>query len=92
MGEKTKKGKNGIIKLIFSRIFLFVLLILLQVLVFAMLILNVNENFQIVYKIINVLSLFVVVYIISERDTDPTMKLIWAVLIMAIPIFGTLLY
>lgn len=92
MGEKTKKGKNGIIKLIFSRIFLFALLILLQVLVFAMLILNVNENFQIVYKIINVLSLFVVVYIISERDTDPTMKLIWAVLIMAIPIFGTLLY
>lgn len=92
MGETTKKGKKGIVTLVFSRIFLFCLMLLLQIIFLFMLVFNVNSNFQIIYKIMNLLSYGLVVYIINERKTDPTMKLIWIVLILAIPFFGTTLY
>lgn len=92
MSEKTKKGKKGIVTLIFSRIFMFAIMILLQIIFLCAILLNVNESIQFFYNLITILGFFLVIYIVSERDTDPTMKIIWVVLILAIPIFGASLY
>lgn len=92
MGETTKKGKKGIFTLIFSRIFMFAFMILLQIIFLCALVFNVNENLQIFFTLIDILSFLLVIYIVSERGTDPTMKLIWVVMILAIPVFGSLMY
>ena len=47
--KTAKKGKNGIVKLIFSRIFIFALLIFLQLLVLFYFFWHVNEQFKIFY-------------------------------------------
>lgn len=90
--KTAKKGKNGIVKLIFSRIFIFALLIFLQLLVLFYFFWHVNEQFKIFYDFIRIITVFLVLYIVNEKSSDPTMKMIWSIVILIIPIFGALLY
>ena len=90
--KTAKKGKNGIVKLIFSRIFIFALLIFLQLLVLFYFFWHVNEQFKIFYDFIRIITVFLVLYIVNEKKSDPTMKMIWSIVILIIPIFGALLY
>ena len=90
--KTAKKGKNGIVKLIFSRIFIFALLIFLQLLVLFYFFWHVNEQFKIFYDFIRIITVFLVLYIVNEKSSDPTMKMIWSIVILIIPIFGAFLY
>ena len=90
--KTAKTGKNGIVKLIFSRIFIFALLIFLQLLVLFYFFWHVNEQFKIFYDFIRIITVFLVLYIVNEKKSDPTMKMIWSIVILIIPIFGALLY
>ena len=56
--KTAKKGKNGIVKLIFSRIFIFALLIFLQLLVLFYFFWHVNEQFKIFYDFIRIITVF----------------------------------
>lgn len=89
--ETAKKGKKGIVTLIFSRIFIFALMLLLQILILMFFFWHVNAEFKILYNILKMLSILLTLYVVNEKS-DPTMKMIWAIIILIIPVFGVLLY
>ena len=68
-----------------------VLALLLQILGLLLLVDYFSQKFFIVYYILTVFSLCVSMHIIN-RDSDSSSKLLWVLLIMALPIFGGLIY
>ena len=89
--DKTKnKGKKGIATFLFSRIFIFALMIIIQVLFFWAVAYNAVLDKSVSY-VVTLLQVLSVVYIVSDKS-DPTMKLIWVIFIVVVPGFGVLMY
>lgn len=86
-----KKGKKSLARMVFSRTGLITLLLLLQ---FGLL-LGIFAKFQQwiphVYGLSAVLAGGMVIYLINSR-LEPSAKLTWMALVMALPVFGTLFY
>lgn len=79
------------LKLIFNRLFVFGLMILVQV-VYMLLILNKFSHYSQVWSAIClVLSILVVLFIVNKED-NPAYKIAWIIPILLFPIFGGLLY
>lgn len=89
--DKTKtKGKHGLATFLFSRIFIFGLMIALQVAFLLLLAYNAAINNTFSYIIV-VVQILLVIYIVNDKS-DPTMKLIWVIFIMLAPGFGVMMY
>lgn len=85
-----KKGKRGFFRVVFSRTGLMFVLLLVQVFcLFALY--NWLESF--IPHILGINAVFVVIMVLYllNASFDPTAKITWLVLIMAVPIFGALL-
>ena len=79
------------LKLIFNRLFVFGLMILVQV-VYMLLMLNKFSHYSQVWSAIClVLSILVVLFIVNKED-NPAYKIAWIIPILLFPIFGGLLY
>ena len=79
------------LKLIFNRVFVFGLMILIQV-VYMLLMLNKFSHYSQVWSAIcMVLSILVVLFIVNKED-NPAYKIAWIIPILLFPIFGGLLY
>lgn len=79
------------LKLIFNRLFVFGLMILVQV-VYMLLMLNKFSHYSQVWSAIcMVLSILVVLFIVNKED-NPAYKIAWIIPILLFPIFGGLLY
>ncbi|MBQ4547150.1 MAG: cardiolipin synthase [Oscillospiraceae bacterium] len=86
-----KKGQKGIIHAIFSRFGIIILLFFLQaVLLLAALFLF--QSFLSEFFFGGLLIGFLVAIYILNSSHDPSAKLTWIILVMALPVFGTLLY
>ncbi len=89
--NKTKdKGKKGLATFLFSRIFIFGLMIVLQVLIFVLLAYNASVSKTMSY-VVMFLQFWLVIYIVNDKS-DPTMKLIWVIFIMFVPALGIMMY
>ncbi|MBE5957857.1 MAG: cardiolipin synthase [Lachnospiraceae bacterium] len=86
-----KKSKKGVGTIIFSRLFMLVLMVFLQVVAMVFFLAN-TDIFNELYYVIEIIKLFIVIYIVNEQKTDPTMKLIWVIVVLVIPVFGAILY
>ncbi len=86
-----KKGRNGILRMVFSRMGVILLLLLFQVL----LLLGLFQWFgEFLPHVLGGTALFIagmVLYLLNS-DIDPTAKITWLILIMLIPVFGALLF
>ena len=78
-------------KVIFSRAVFTGAFIVLQFAAVYLAITRFNEHFAIFYGVCLVLSAVVVVYLVS-RDGNPAYKIAWIIPILALPVFGVLLY
>ena len=79
------------LKLIFNRLFVFGLMILVQV-VYMLLMLNKFSHYSHVWSVIcMILSILVVLFIVNKED-NPAYKIGWIIPILLFPIFGGLLY
>ncbi|MDY5212815.1 cardiolipin synthase [Intestinibacter sp.] len=79
------------LKLIFNRLFVFGLMILVQV-VYMLLMLNKFSHYSHVWSVIcMILSILVVLFIVNKED-NPAYKIAWIIPILLFPIFGGLLY
>ena len=79
------------LKLIFNRVFVFGLMILIQV-VYMLLMLNKFSHYSQVWSVIcMILSILVVLFIVNKED-NPAYKIAWIIPILLFPIFGGLLY
>lgn len=92
MREKANKGKKGLFNLIFSRIFIFGMMILVQIILMTQMFFNVTGYSHFFNTLIQIISVLLVICIVSEQKTDPTTRLLWSILILVTPVFGTLLY
>lgn len=86
-----KKGKRGIVRAIFSRLGIIVVLLILQV-VFLFSVLHWLGNF--LPHLIGANAIFVVVMVVCLLNSrlDPTAKITWLFVIMLLPVFGALLF
>ena len=85
-----KKGRRSLVRALFSRLGLIVVLLLLQALVLLALAYWFETSFSHIYSVMVILSVCIVLYIVNSR-TDPTAKITWLLLIMLVPVFGGLL-
>lgn len=86
-----KKGKKGIITAVFSRLGLILLLLLVQIIFFTYLFRRFEEFMPHVYSATIVFSVLMALHLLNS-SIDPTAKLTWLVVIVAMPAFGGLFY
>lgn len=90
VNKPEHKGKKGLAAFLFSRIFIFGLMVALQLMMFVFLAYNASLTKGMSY-FISVVQFLVVIYIVNDKS-DPTMKLIWVIFIMFVPALGILMY
>lgn len=86
-----KKGQKGIIHAIFSRMGLFLLLMLLQGAFLVGIYYWFKELRPHIYAGMMLFTVAMVLYLLNSR-LDPTAKITWLVVVMLAPVFGALLY
>ena len=80
-----------IIDLVSSRIFVFALAVLLQLVWLVALAWGMRSISTTVGWVMNILSLFLVLWLVNKK-INPSYKLAWTILILVIPVFGAIVY
>ena len=80
-----------LLKLITHRLFVVGLVILVEFVVLAYLLLNLTINVAALYSFLLFLAILLVIYVINRND-NPVYRFAWAVVILAIPPVGVVLY
>lgn len=93
MKEQSKKtvAKKKFFKMVFSRAGIFVILILIQLLVFLGIPYYLKEYVTFIYSAMSVMEIVVLVYIINTEG-NPAFKMTWMLCVMALPVIGTVFY
>lgn len=86
-----KKGQKGLVHAIFSRFGIIIMLFALQVVLFLSALLWFQSFMSGLYFGGTALGVLVSIYILNTRS-DASAKLTWIILVMSLPVFGTLLY
>ena len=89
--QPVKKAKKGILQLVFSRLFIVLALVTIQLVVFAAMITYLQEYASYIYAFFLLLGIVTVVYIINDKS-NPDFKITWMLLIMTTPILGAAFY
>ena len=89
--KPVKKDQKGIAKIIFSRAFVLVALLLIQIGVFALAVTYVKDYANFIYAAFVILEIISVIAIINS-DSDPNFKTTWILVILIQPIFGAAFY
>lgn len=86
-----KKAKKGVLRVIFSRTALILLLILLQLATFAGLLTILKDYMVYIYGVTLAVQAGVIIYIMNEQ-TCPEFSRTWILLILIFPVFGCAFY
>ena len=89
--QTVQKGKNGISSVVFGRTFMVFLSLFLQLIFMIWGYYWLASKWYFVNGFVTVLGVLEVVYVANERS-NPAFKLAWTIVILALPIFGSLLY
>lgn len=87
MHQRIKKIGSAI----FSRLGIGIILMAIQFLFIVFSVVYLSRVKYYVYIILEIMSLFVVMFIVSKQD-NPSYKISWIIIIMALPLFGGLFY
>lgn len=85
------KGQNALIKLIFSRVMLTIIIMLLQIAFLVWVFSRMGSYSKWVLYSFNVLAALLIVVIINS-DENPAFKLTWMLPVCLLPMFGAMLY
>ena len=86
-----KRGRYGILRVIFSRAGIMLLLLLAQIMFLAFIFVSFERHLPYVYGVALAL-LILMVFVLLNSGGDPTSKITWLVITMSFPVFGLLLY
>ena len=86
-----RKSHRGILRLIFSRTFLVVILLLLQVLLQVSFLFWFKTFLPHYYIIVLIYTVMIVLYLINS-SIDPSAKITWLVIMMILPFLGAVLF
>lgn len=87
----VQKGKRGLSKILFSRTAMIVFFLLIQIAFLVGGYYWLSSKWYFVNGALTILSTLEVIFLVNRRD-NPAFKLVWMFVILAFPIFGTLLY
>lgn len=79
-------------RLVLSRTFAFALLALVQVGIFVVLVFMFANTGALAYTILTIVTVLVLVAILEKDDLNPAYKLMWTLIIVLMPLSGTLFY
>ena len=88
---KLRKGKRGLLRIIFSRTMLITVLLILNFLYLLTILLDLFQFVPILFGSMVVFTAIVELQIINSRD-DVDVKLTWAVVVAVLPLVGAVLY
>jgi len=91
MNQPVKKGKRGLLRIVFSRTMLITLLLLLNFLYLFSILFDLFQMIPILFGSMVVFTAIVELQIINSRD-DVDVKLTWAVVVAVLPLVGAALY
>lgn len=86
-----KKGKKGLLSIIFSRFWIMSLLIVLQFIVLFMMFFQYGE-YRPHYDIVKNVFVTLMVFYVLNHPMNSNAKITWLVLVMLFPVFGALLF
>ncbi len=86
-----KKGKRGIIQVVFGRTMIIILLLLIQFLFLSALMLYAGKYIPYFFGSIAVFTAVMLIFVLNTKS-DPTVKLSWCFFIGVLPVFGALMY
>ena len=86
-----KKGKKGLLSIVFSRFWIMSILIVLQFVVLFMMVFQYGEYRQHYDIVKNVFVTLMVLYVLNH-PMNSNAKITWLVLVMLFPVFGALLF
>lgn len=90
-GHSKQIHIKAVFSFLLSKLVIVIVLILIQTLFLILTVLVLAENVAWLYSALSLLSLIVVVWLVSKPE-NPSYKLAWVILIMALPVFGGLFY
>lgn len=88
---RVEKGKSGFVSIIFGRTGVIMLLLLLQIGVLIESYTYLQEKMLFIDSAMRILAVFLVIYLVNCRS-NPAIKMVWIMIIMLFPVFGTLMY
>lgn len=86
-----RRGKRGLARVVFSRVGLIALLLLVELGLFAALVLRAAEAWPPILGGTTLLSLGMALYLVNLR-MDPTAKITWLLVILVFPVLGAVLF
>lgn len=86
-----EKGKKGLFRMVFSRSFIICILLLIQVLILFAVVFKLSDYYLYINYAFVALSILLVIFIINKND-NPMYLIAWIIPILALPVFGCLLY
>ena len=89
--QPVKKAKKGILNLIFSRAVILVVLVIVQLFIFAATVTFLQDYATYIHTAFLILSVVIVIHIINSKS-NPSFKITWMLLILISPILGTAFY
>lgn len=89
--EVQDKAKKGLFRIAFSRIGIIFVLLLIQIGIFVGMTIYLQEYMIYIYGIFTILGVIVLIYIVNSQG-NPEFKMTWMILIMAVPVIGTIFY
>ena len=89
--DKAQKGKKGVVKLVYGRTAVILLLVMLQAAVLVLTSIFLFKYVLYAYAVYMIVALVIVMSLLNHPGT-PEMRMPWIVLILAFPVFGGLLY
>ncbi len=84
-------GRRGIARVVYGRTIMYVLMLLLQIALLYIFVMRYSELSTYFFTISTVLSVIVVLVIINE-EINPMYKLAWILMVITLPVFGTMTY
>ncbi len=84
------KGKKGLAAFLFSRFFIFGLMVMLQLIFFIVFAYNTTDS-KLWEAIITIIKIVLIIYLVND-ESDPTMKMIWILFICIMPALGIFMY
>ncbi len=82
-----KKGKKGLLRLLFSRIGIVTILILIEIFIMISMIMWLNDYYPEYAGLMTLFTVAMVIYLINAK-MNPTAKITWLILIMLFPLLG----
>ncbi|MDL2327138.1 cardiolipin synthase [Ruminococcaceae bacterium OttesenSCG-928-A11] len=80
------------LRVILSKTFAFAVLIVLQIVFFCMLLYWLANYAALIYTPLTIVTALVLVAVLEQDDLNPAYKLMWILIIVLMPLFGTLFY